>query len=114
MRTLDYNGRLFRTTNNTDNGEVSQETIFRYFQRDHIVWAEYSGGDIIKGHLIAIADSNGNLDMRYHHINNKNELMTGICKSKPEILENEKIRLYEEWEWTCTDRSKGNSVIEEI
>lgn len=111
---INYNGRIFRTINNSSNGEANEETIFRYWQSSNIVWAEYSGGGITRGHLIAIADADGNLDMRYHHINDKNEVMTGICRSKPEILNNGKIRLHEEWEWTCKDRSKGYSIIEEI
>jgi hypothetical protein len=40
--------------------------------------------------------------------------MTGICKSKPQILENGKIRLHELWEWTSDDKSMGKSIIEEI
>jgi len=40
--------------------------------------------------------------------------MTGKCKSRPEILENGKIRLHERWQWTCGDMSKGTSVLEEI
>lgn len=114
MKPINYNERLFRTINNSDNGEVNQETIFKYFQRDHIVWADYSGGGIVSGHLIATIESNGDLDMRYHHINANNEIMTGRCRSKPERLENGKLRMYEEWEWTCKDRSKGSSIIEEI
>jgi hypothetical protein len=51
--------------------------------------------------------------MRYHQVNDKDELMTGICTSKPEILENGKIRLHENWEWTSGDQSKGSSIIEE-
>jgi hypothetical protein len=52
--------------------------------------------------------------MRYHQINHNNELMTGLCKSKPEMLENGKIRLHETWEWTSGDKSKGQSIIEEL
>ncbi|RCX21490.1 hypothetical protein DFP94_102243 [Fontibacillus phaseoli] len=114
INSINYNGRIFRTVNNTDNGEVNRETIFKYFQNDNTVWADYSGGGIISGHLIALVDTNGCLDMRYHHINDKNEIMTGVCKSKPEILEDGKIRMHEEWEWTCKDRSKGKSIVEEI
>jgi len=51
--------------------------------------------------------------MRYHQVNQKGELMTGMCKSMPEILENGKIRLHESWEWTSGDKSKGSSIIEE-
>ena len=55
----------------------------------------------------------GNIDMRYHLVNEKAELMTGTCISKPEILNNGKIRLHESWEWTSGDKSKGQSIIEE-
>jgi hypothetical protein len=51
--------------------------------------------------------------MRYHQVNDKDELMTGICISTPEMLENGKIRLYEKWEWTSGDKSKGQSIIDE-
>lgn len=114
MTAINYNGRVFRTVQNTANGEVNQATIFRYYQNGDSVWADYSGGGILVGHLIAVADANGQLDMRYHHINDQHEIMTGICKSKPERLANGKLRLHEEWEWTSKDFSKGYSIIEEV
>jgi len=111
---INYDGKRFRTVRNTPNGEVSGETVFRYHQQGRLVWAEYDGGGILMGHLVAVADSEGNLDMRYHHVNDRHELMTGICRSRPEILEDGRLRLHEEWEWTCKDRSKGTSIVEEI
>jgi len=42
-----------------------------------------------------LVDVAGKLDMRYQHVNNQNQLMTGICTSTPEILPNGKIRLHE-------------------
>ncbi len=111
---IDYNNKTFRSISNSKNGEVSSLTKFHYRQNDKIVTAVYSGGDIISGHLIAIADVNGKLEMRYHHVNINNELMTGTCISTPEILKTGKIRLHEIWEWTNGDKSKGESVIEEM
>jgi hypothetical protein len=52
--------------------------------------------------------------MRYHQVNDKDELMTGICISRPEILADGKIRLHESWEWTSGDKSTGKSIIEEV
>ncbi len=75
--------------------------------------SEYSGCKIKNGHLIGLVHENGNIDLRYHQVNNEGEIMTGICKSIPEILENGKIRLHESWKWTSGDKSEGNSVIEE-
>lgn len=114
MKQIDYDGKIFRTVITTKNGEVNRETTFYYRQKDNHVWAEYSGGGIIVGHLVAVADENGNLDMRYHHVNDSNEIMTGVCISKPEMLADGRLRMHEEWEWTCRDRSKGSSIVEEI
>ncbi len=111
---IDYNDKIFKVVQNTVNGENSEETVFHYKQNGNILTSEYSGGKIIKGNLIGIVSANGEIDMRYHQINIEGKLMTGICKSIPEILPNGKIRLHEEWQWTCGDRSEGKSTIEEL
>lgn len=109
-----YNNRIFRSVSNSGSGEVTAETVFEYHQSGNIVTAFYSGGNIISGNLIALVDTDGRLDMRYQHINNQQQLMTGTCISTPEILPNGKIRLHEKWQWTCGDNSNGESVIEEV
>ncbi|GAB2815809.1 hypothetical protein [Ferruginibacter profundus] len=109
-----YHNKTFRSVANSSNGEVDATTIFNYRQSGNIVTATYSGGNIISGSLIALADAAGQLDMRYQHINTQNQLMTGICLSVPELLPNGKIRLHEQWQWTSGDISKGESVIEEV
>ena len=110
---IDYNNKLFKPVSNTENGETSNQTLFLYKQLGNILTSEYSGGKIINGHLIGLVDENGEIEMRYHQVNENGQLMTGICKSKPEILSNGKIRLHENWEWTSGDKSKGQSIIQE-
>ncbi len=111
---INYNNKIFRPIQNTDNGETSSDTIFHYQQIGNMLTSVYKGGKIIYGHLIGLVDDDGCIEMRYHQINDKNELMTGKCISKPEILINGKIRLHENWEWTSGDCSSGSSIIEEI
>ncbi len=111
---INYNNKLFTPISNTENGEVDSNTTFLYKQKDNIVTCEYRGSRIIAGHLMAIVFNEGELDMRYHQVNTLGELMTGICKSTPEILPNGKIRLHEEWQWTSEDYSKGSSILEEV
>lgn len=111
---MNYDKKRFRPVQNTENGETSAETIFEYRQSGNILTAEYEGGQIKKGHLIGLVGNDGTIEMRYHQVNTKGELMTGICFSKPEIMENGKIRLYETWEWTSGDKSKGTSILEEL
>ena len=111
---INYNNRKFRPVANSDNGEVSSDMVFHYQQTDNILTCTYEGKHIIKGHLIGLVDENGCIEMKYHQINANGELMTGVCQSKPEIMENGKIRLHESWQWTSGDQSKGNSILEEL
>ena len=110
---IHYDQKVFRSSSNTDNGDVDTETLFYYHQQGDIVWAEYAGGSVVRGSLIAKADSRGVLDMRYHHLNRNGELMTGVCRSVPELLPDGRIRLHESWQWTSGDGSSGQSVVEE-
>ena len=111
---INYNDKYFRPVNNTANGETSSDTIFHYKQEDNILSAEYEGGKIIRGQLLGMVAEDGRLDFRYQQVNDKGELMTGICTSIPEILPDGKIRLYEKWKWTSGDLSEGESGIEEV
>ncbi|MDM7921520.1 MAG: hypothetical protein QUS14_04395 [Pyrinomonadaceae bacterium] len=111
MTTINYNGRTFIAEENSANGEVGGGTVFHYHQEGSVVWAEYSGGDIVLGRLIANASQDGRLDMRYQHINIDGELMTGICETVPELLSDGRLRLHESWQWTSGDRSSGTSTL---
>ena len=114
MDKINYDNKKFASVENSETGEVSSETIFHYRQKDDLVWAEYSGGEIIFGTLIAKVVEDDCLEMRYQHINKNGDLMTGKCLSTPELLPDSRILLHEKWQWTSGDLSKGESIIEEI
>lgn len=111
---INYNGKTFIPLSNSENGEVDLEMQFHYKQSGNLLTSEYVGANIRSGHLIALVDENGCLDMRYHQINDRGEITTGICKSTPEIKPDGKIRLYEKWQWTSGDLSEGDSILEEL
>ena len=111
---IDYEGKTFRSVSNSAAGEVGTKTVFHYRQHGRIVSAEYSGGEIASGHLLATCDHEGCLDMTYHHVNPSGKLMAGVCNSTPEILLDGRIRLYESWTWTLGGQGSGESTIEEI
>jgi len=113
---LDYNldGKDFRSVSNSGTGEVSAATLFHYRQRGDIVTADYSGGQVVAGQLIAKVLANGQLDMRYHHINDRGELMLGTCRSTPERLADGRLRFKERWQWLSGDLSSGQSEIDEV
>jgi hypothetical protein len=111
---ITYENRRFASVANTPNGEVTGDTTFEYRQRGDVAWAEYAGGAVRKGMLVAVVAADGALDMRYQHVNANGELMTGECRSTPEVLADGRIRLHEKWRWTSGDQSSGTSVVEEI
>lgn len=111
---INYDGKKFVLKKNTENGEVSEETIFCYHQKEDIIWAEYSGGEIVQGFLVGTVDSNGNLEFVYQHINELHQLRLGRCNSCPQLMEDGKLEIHEEWQWLSGDQSKGTSIIVEI
>jgi hypothetical protein len=114
MTPPNYHNRCFRSIANSPNGEVSGDTIFHYRQEGDVVWATYRGGAIVFGTLIAKVEADGVLDMRYHHLNQSGELMTGQCRSTPTRLPDGRLRLDEVWQWTSGDHSSGTSAVAEI
>ena len=111
---MNYHDKKFRAVNNSTNGEVESETVFHYRQLGEVFWATYQGQQIVKGTITGKVSENGELDFMYQHINLQGDFRTGQCNSKPEIMDNGGIRLYEKWKWTCGDFSEGTSIIEEI
>jgi len=111
---INYDKRVFKSVQNSESGEVSADTLFYYHQKGNVVWAEYEGGEIIFGNLIARVYDDDSLEMCYQHLNIKGEFMTGRCFSTPEILADGRIRLHEKWQWTSGDLSSGESIVEEI
>ena len=110
---INLDNRKFRPLTNSQNGEVSDSTLFYYHQENEMIWAEYSGGDVLRGFLIGkIIDHT--LEFSYQHLNRALEIMTGKCRSRIELSESGKIQLFEDWEWTCKDFSKGKSTLIEI
>lgn len=53
-------------------------------------------------------------DFVYQHMNQNMQIKTGKCHSVPTVLENGKIELSEQWQWTSGDYSKGESLLVEV
>lgn len=111
---IDYNDKVFKAISNSDGGEVGGETTFHYHQQDDILWGTYAGGSIRFGTITGRVLPDSILEFSYQHVNDQNEIMTGKCKSTPELTSDNKIRLKETWQWTCKDFSEGMSIIEEV
>lgn len=110
---INLHQKRFASQSNTENGEVSGDTVFCYFQEGEVIWAEYEGGMVRKGFLVGKVVGEG-IEFTYQHINTAGEIMTGICHSMPKLNPDGKIQLFEQWQWTCRDFSKGESVLVEV
>ena len=92
-------GKIFQSIENSENGEVSSETIFHYHQNNKIVSADYKGGNIRKGYLLGNMFTNGNLEFTYQHKNNEGNLMLGQCISSLSGLPDGRYKYHGNWQW---------------
>lgn len=111
---INLNGKRFVPKVNSANGEVSEQTVFNYFQQENVIWADYTGGGILRGYLIGTMADNGELDFYYQHINSSGQLRIGKCHSIPNMLDNGKLELEEQWQWLDGNNSTGSSTIIEL
>ncbi|MGX1264405.1 hypothetical protein RKD55_002209 [Rossellomorea marisflavi] len=111
---INYHNRIFTAVENSENGEVSDQTTFKYQQEGDLLTGSYEGGDIKKGFLIGLVHDNGCLHFRYNHVNVDGAIRGGVCRSTPTLLDDGRLELKEEWEWLDETKSKGHSVIREI
>ena len=66
---LNLDNKKFVAVENTVNGEVSSQTEFHYHQQDKMIWAEYGGGEILKGFLIGKWIDDTQIEFTYQHLN---------------------------------------------
>ena len=107
-----FNNKKFQLLENSENGETSPETTFYYKQDKNIVTAEYRGGTILYGIIIAVLE-NDLLNMLYQCVTTSNELKAGKAVAKVSMV-NKKIKLSLDWQWLDDTGSKGKSEYIEI
>lgn len=108
MNTINFNNKTFSLIENSDNGKVNSETVFEYKQVGDIVTAEYYGGTIRYGKIIALFKDD-QLDMLYQCITTDNVLKAGKAIAEITLTDNNKIRLKLNWEWLGDKNEKGVS-----
>lgn len=113
MKQFDFNNKKFALIQNSENGQVNNDTIFEYKQNGNLVTADYFGGTIKYGKIIA--DLQGDkLSMLYQCLTIDNELKAGKAIAEISVSENEKIKLKLSWEWLANGNDKGTSEYIEI
>ncbi|WP_413756805.1 hypothetical protein [Streptomyces sp. MMBL 11-3] len=93
-------------------GQVGTRTRFAYHEEDGRIWADYAGGDVVRGHLVGTRDGD-RLDFRYVQLKTDGSTSSGHCVSEVTETPDGRVRLAETWEWESQEGS-GTSVVEEV
>ncbi|MEU3145192.1 MULTISPECIES: hypothetical protein [unclassified Streptomyces] len=93
-------------------GQVGTRTRFVYHEQGGLIWAEYAGGDVVRGHLVGTREGD-RLDFRYVQLTQDGTTSGGHCRSTVVELPDGRLRLEETWEWESQPGS-GTSVVEQL
>ncbi|MFI0978707.1 hypothetical protein ACH4SP_17115 [Streptomyces sp. NPDC021093] len=93
-------------------GQVGTRTRFTYHEQDGRIWADYAGGDVVRGHLVGTR-AGDRLDFRYVQLKQDGTTSSGHCLSRVVLLVDGRVRLEESWAWESQEGS-GTSVVEEL
>ena len=113
MKEINFNNKTFALIENSKSGSVDSDTIFKYQQTNKLVTADYSGGTIVYGKIIAnLIDDK--LHMLYQCFTTDNQLKAGKAIAKISFTQNDKIKLTLNWEWLDDNNEKGTSEYIEM
>ncbi|HRO95041.1 MULTISPECIES: hypothetical protein [Micrococcaceae] len=110
--TVSLHGKTFAGVSNAVTGQVGAATRFRYHEDGAAIWAEYDGGEIVRGYLVGTREGE-RLQFRYVHLDTGGATASGVCESHIVVLEDGRVRFEESWAWESRPE-KGTSVVEEI
>lgn len=105
-------GRVFAGVSNAVTGQVSSATRFRYHENGDVIWADYDGGEVVRGYLVGTRDGD-RLAFRYVHLATDGATASGVCDSVIHVLADGRVRFEESWAWESRPET-GTSVVEEI
>ena len=113
MARHDFNNKTFTLVENSEYGRVSKGTVFEFKQEGSLVTAEYRGGGIVQGSIIALLNDD-TLLMRYHCLTETNELKSGQATAAISLNELAKIQLKLHWKWLGENSQEGVSEYIEL
>ncbi|WOX09071.1 hypothetical protein [Streptomyces sp. N50] len=93
-------------------GQVGTRTRFAYHEQDGVIWAEYEGGDVVRGRLVGTR-AGDRIDFRYVQLKTDGTTSSGHCVSDVVELPDGRVRLEETWEWESQE-GNGTSIVEQV
>jgi hypothetical protein len=106
---LDLDLRVFTVVETSPVSAISGETVFEFRERDGVVQATYSGGEVVRGVLTGRRDG-GRVTSAYAQLHGGGEVRTGTAAMRVEPHPGGRLRLIEEFAWS--DGSRGRNVLE--
>ena len=107
---INYNGRRFSPV--TD--RPGPLPVAHYHQAGDLIWGEFAGGEVRRGTLAGSSAPDGEIRFGYCMVLGGGTIVTGFCRSVPEVLDDGRIRLTEYWQRFTPEGSSGISVLEEL
>jgi len=112
MNKFNFNNKEFKPVQNSQEGEVSSETTFLFQQEDDLITADYHGGTVKQGKIIALLKDD-KMEMRYHCITIDDELKAGKALAHISINDDGRMQLALDWEWLDRE-GDGQSIYIEV
>jgi hypothetical protein len=109
---IGFHNKTFTLLQNSAKGTANDETVFHYEQEDDLVTAEYYGGSIRYGTIVAILDGE-QLHMRYQCLTTSKELKSGKATAQISFDEHGRMLLSLDWQWLAQGGEAGTSVYVE-
>lgn len=109
---FNFNNKIFYLLANSAEGTVNRDTVFKYRQDGDLVTADYSGGTIRHGSIIARLKGD-QLHMLYQCLTVDGELKAGSAIAEITVSEAGKLKLQLAWEWLNGDKQSGVSTYVE-
>ena len=105
---IDYNGRRFRRLGAADG------VVASYRQDGDLVWAEFTGGHVLRGTLTGLRDEQDALDFAYTMVLVSGEVISGHCVNTPQVRDDGLLVLREQWERYGDHADSGVDYLEEV
>ena len=111
---LSLDNRVFVPVENTENGVVSGQTRFHFWQEGMVFYADYFGGDVREGHIIGQFNEEGQGDMLYHCLTTDKQLKAGKAIATFTERDDGQLSMSLSWQWISGEKTHGHSRYEEV
>jgi hypothetical protein len=106
---INYDGRRFRPAE-----PEARDRVAIYHQDGDLLWGEFFGGRVRRGTLTGTCAADSSLEFAYCMVLEDGEVISGRCRSTPEVRADGGVDLHEDWERFSPHASSGRSRINEI